>query len=247
MARVVSEKIWSSQKVRNINPEEWQPEYSWLLPIAAADGTFEADAHLVWAQAYSCNRRQWNTENVGRLLDELERVGLLQRADDENGKVWGRWVGSEKFLPSKERCRTNRYKTGRGDLFEASDGAAPAQRQESDVAATAQRPLGVGVGSGVGFGEGLGNGVGVDLVCGQGSVNEQEQVKSVCSSPSPTSTATAAATPTPTPLPFKRIRTAAPVQDGPSPDEQATMLRNFGVVPNGNGGWKKPDGNVEGK
>jgi hypothetical protein len=214
MARVVSEKIWSSQKVRTITPEEWQPEYSWLLPIAAADGTFEADPHLVWAQAYSCNRRKWDTEKVGRLLDELERVGLLQRARDETGKVWGRWVGSEKFLPTKERCKTNRYKTGRGDLFETSDGAAPEQRQESDGAAPAQRPLGVGVGSGVGVGEGVGNGVGVGLVCGQDSENEREQIKSVYSSPSPTATPTAAATPTP--LPFKRIRTAVPVQDGPS-------------------------------
>jgi hypothetical protein len=264
MARVVSEKLWTSEKVRNIKPEEWQPEYSWLLPIATADGTFECAPRLVWAQAYSCNRAKWNVDDVGLLLDELVRVGLLQRATDETGKVWGRWVGSEKFLPTKERCKTNRYKTGRGDLFEISDGAAPAQRQESDGAATAQRPLGVGVVGGFGGGEGKG----VDLVCGQGSANEQEQVKSVCSSPSPTAQATATATaeppnpddfsnrldysvacrkagvlPQPRRLPSERRDLATErFEKQRAAEEEASMLRNFGVVPDGQGRWKKPDG-----
>lgn len=214
MARVVSEKIWTSEKVRNINPKDWQPEYSWLLPIATADGTFECLPHLVWAQAYAfCRDQRWTDEKVGRLLDELVRVGLLQRATDESGKVWGRWVGSEKFLPSPERCKTNRYKTGRGDLF--SDGAATAQRPESDGAAQAQRPLGVGVGSGVGFGSGLGEGVGSGSpkASGNEQPNSNPNIKSVGEARRPS-------TPTPTPTPAATPKpTATPKREVLSPDE----------------------------
>jgi hypothetical protein len=152
MARVFNEAAWKSDKVFNIQPVEWRAEYAWVYSIALADGTFEASPRLVWMAAYASVRPDWDIEKVGHLLDELARVGLLRRTQDEQGKVWGRWVGSEKFLPSQERCKTNRYKTGRGDLF--SDVAASAQRPESDGAAPAQRPLGVGSGCGCGIGEG---------------------------------------------------------------------------------------------
>lgn len=151
MARVFSEAAWKSEKIDNIQPVEWRPEYAWLYSLALADGTFEAAPKLVWSAAYACVRPDWNITKVGQLLDELVRVGLLIRTQDETGKVWGRWVGSEKFLPTPERCKTKRYKTGRRDLF-TNDGAAPPQHQDGTAAAPPQHPQGLGVGVGVGVG-----------------------------------------------------------------------------------------------
>jgi|ERR1700723_2212977 len=65
-----------SDKIDNINPVSWRPEYAWLYPIALADGTFEAAPKLVWGKAYAVVRPDWNIEQVGQLLDEFERVGF---------------------------------------------------------------------------------------------------------------------------------------------------------------------------
>ncbi len=115
--RLFSESAWKSEKIDKIEPVQWRAEYAWLYSIALADGTFEAAPKLVWSAAYAHARPDWDSSKVGELLDELERVGLLERATDENGKVWGHWVGSEPFLPSPERIKKSRYKVGRGDLF----------------------------------------------------------------------------------------------------------------------------------
>jgi hypothetical protein len=206
MARVFNEAAWKSDKVFNIQPVEWRAEYAWVYSIALADGTFEASPRLVWMVAYASVRPDWDIEKVGHLLDELARVGLLRRTQDEQGKVWGRWVGSEKFLPSQERCKTNRYKTGRGDLF--SDVAAPAQRPESDGAAPAQRPLGIGVGGGVG--EGLGTGEGVGSGSPKNSETEPQVKGPVVSEASSSLANTVAPTPAPNPEDFtSRIDYAA--------------------------------------
>jgi hypothetical protein len=226
MAKLISERVWHSKKVRNIQPPEWSAEYTWLLPIAFVDGTFEADAQDIWSRAYACIRQGWDADKVAKLLDEFERVGLLQRTTDTDGKVWGFWVGSDNFLPPPSH--RERYKAGKRSLFGESsshqggikDASSSHQGCIKDASLSPPERVPLGVGSGVGGGFGRGEGTGVGLVCGQGSENEQpqEQVKGACSSSSssPTATPTAAATPTPTPLPFKRIRTATPAQDGPS-------------------------------
>src|SRR5438094_4701928 len=116
-ARVFSEAAWSSQKIAQIEPPEWRGEYAWLYPIALVDGTFEADARRLWAAAYATIRTDWDAAKVVLLLDEFERVGLLRRAKDENGRTWGYWVGSDKFGPTKASIKKARYKTGRLDLF----------------------------------------------------------------------------------------------------------------------------------
>src|ERR1039458_8380408 len=55
-ARVLNERVWHSEKLRNVQPASWRPEYAWLVSIAYVDGTFEADAQDIWAKAYACNR-----------------------------------------------------------------------------------------------------------------------------------------------------------------------------------------------
>jgi hypothetical protein len=185
MARVFSEAAWKSDKVLGISPAEWIPEYSWLYSIALVDGTFEATPRQLWMAAY-VGRPDWTPEKVGLLLDELERVGLLRRAKDENSKVWGWWVGSERFLPSKEHVDSHRYKRGRRDLFpqerRSSAGAAPEQSSaapdspEQRQNSAGESRLGVGVGSR--FGEGKGGGVGSGAAKASENEQRQEPVKS---------------------------------------------------------------------
>jgi hypothetical protein len=115
MSRVIKDNVYHSNKVSNIQPKEWRPEYSWLLPLSYVDGTFEAEAQNVWARAYAYSRPDWSTEKVAQLLDEFERVGLLQRTKDEHGRVWGFWTGSDNFTPPPSQ--RSHYKQGKRDLF----------------------------------------------------------------------------------------------------------------------------------
>lgn len=115
MARIISERLWHSSKVSNIQPKEWRPEYAWLVAIAFVDGTFEADPQEIWARAYAYSRPDWNAEKVVQLLDEFERVGLLQRIKDKDGRVWGFWTGSDNFTPPPSK--RNHYRAGKRSLF----------------------------------------------------------------------------------------------------------------------------------
>lgn len=115
MSRVIKDNVYHSNKVSNIQPKEWRPEYSWLLPLSYVDGTFEAEVQNVWARAYAYSRPDWSTEKVAQLLAEFERVGLLQRTKDEHGRVWGFWTGSDNFTPPPSQ--RSHYKQGKRDLF----------------------------------------------------------------------------------------------------------------------------------
>jgi hypothetical protein len=118
MARVISEKIWHSSKLAKVQPQEWRPEYAWLVAIAYVDGTFEADPRDIWARSYAYSRPDWSAEKVAQLLDEFERVGLLQRITDKDGRVWGFWTGSDNFTPPPSK--KSHYKAGKRSLFSPS-------------------------------------------------------------------------------------------------------------------------------
>jgi hypothetical protein len=211
MARLFYEQAWTSDKVCSIEPAAWIPEYAWLYSIAAADGTFEASPRLIWLAAYAA-RPDWDIAKVAELLDAFARAGLLQRKQDEHGKVWGWWTGSKPFLPSKERIEKSRYRKGRGDLFDGSNAAAQcasaAAACNSDAApccpaaAAPQHCLGVGVGVGSGEGEGLG--VGLDLAP---KISEKEHSQEQ-SKPEGVGFSSLSSPPTPTPEP--RLRKIVP-------------------------------------
>lgn len=109
------EALWRSDKLSKIEPPEFRAEYANLIPLALADGTFEANPRRVWADVYSYNRPDITLEVVEELLDELERVGLLIRRTDDAGKVWGKWTGIESRLPSDST--KDRYKSGNINIF----------------------------------------------------------------------------------------------------------------------------------
>lgn len=108
-ARVVDgDAIWLSDKVGALKPEH-RAEYSYLIPLAEANGVFEADPNRIWARAYSFHRSGIDPGWVRDLFSDFQRVDLL-RTWVEAGKTWGWWTGIDKSgrLPGKEHIK--RYK-----------------------------------------------------------------------------------------------------------------------------------------
>jgi len=108
-ARVVDgDAIYLSGRVKALKPEH-RAEYSYLIPMAEANGVFDADPDRIWATAYAYLRDGISPGWVRDLLEDFKRVDLL-RTWTENGKVWGFWTGIDKAgrLPSKKHW--NRYK-----------------------------------------------------------------------------------------------------------------------------------------
>lgn len=128
------EALWRSDKLNKVEPIEFRAEYANLLPLALGDGTFEANPRRVWADVYSYNRPDITLELVEEILSEFERVGILVRKTDENGKIWGLWVGIESRLPSEST--RDRYKTGKSNLFSN----IVSEKQYREDVATESRP-----------------------------------------------------------------------------------------------------------
>lgn len=109
------EALWRSNKLNQVQPLHFRAEYANIIPLAEADGTFEANARRVWADVYSFNRPDVSLELVEKILDEFERVGMLVRKSDEKGKTWGIFIGIEARLPAKSQ--REKYKQGNARLF----------------------------------------------------------------------------------------------------------------------------------
>src|ERR1700730_12859591 len=86
------EGLWRSDKLAQVEPPSFRAEYACLLPLALANGVFEANARRIWATVYSYNRPDVNVEQVEKILAEFERVKLLFIWTD-SGKIWGYCVG----------------------------------------------------------------------------------------------------------------------------------------------------------
>jgi hypothetical protein len=159
--RVFSDAAWTSDKVKAL-PEDFRAEYAWIYSLALCDGTFECDTRKIWAQCYAPTRKisgkgGFTVERVGELLQELVRVGLLLTQTDAQGKTWGYWVGSEKFLPP--RAHWHKYKRGKGFLFTGPD----AVQNDSGIVTEESRKTS-SIGLGVGLGSGLGRGIGPEAI-----------------------------------------------------------------------------------
>src|ERR1700722_13635695 len=92
---VDGEALWRSDKLAQVQPPEFRSEYANLIPLAESDGSFEANARRVWTEVYSYNRPDVTPDLVEDMLNEFERVGMIRRTKDENGKVWGIFIGIE--------------------------------------------------------------------------------------------------------------------------------------------------------
>jgi hypothetical protein len=108
-SRVVDgDAIYLSGKVKAVKPEH-RVEYSYLIPLAEANGVFDADPDRIWATAYAYHRDGIDPGRVREMLADFERVDLL-RTWTEAGKTWGYWTGIDKSgrLPGKAHLK--RYK-----------------------------------------------------------------------------------------------------------------------------------------
>lgn len=102
------EGLWRSDKLSRVEPLSFRPEYAYLLPLALANGVFEANPLRIWANVYSYNRPDVDVKQVEKILDEFERVKLLFRWT-HGRKTWGYFVGIEKpgRLPPPSRLKNS--------------------------------------------------------------------------------------------------------------------------------------------
>jgi hypothetical protein len=106
--RVVGgDAISRSDKLLKIEPVAFRAEYSYLLTLALANGSFECEPRKIWTNLYAYNRPDFSPERVAEMLDVYERAKMLYRWSDAEGKIWGHWVGQLKAgrLPGAGRIK----------------------------------------------------------------------------------------------------------------------------------------------
>lgn len=138
-------------------------EYANLLPLAMANGTFEANPEKVWSKVYSYNRREISPEQVAAMMDELERVRMVFRWKDPSGKQWGYFIGIDKpgRLPPASRIRGAHELRGPEPpmlMIQQFIKEGGTDGQPMAIQDVLGGYIGFGVGSGLGVGIGSGSG-----------------------------------------------------------------------------------------
>jgi hypothetical protein len=99
--------IWLSDKLARIEPVWCRPEYTWIYPIASANGTFEHNLPKIFALCY-CRRPDMTLEKLEIMFAAFEREKLIFKFFDKpSGLHWGFFTGSRKpgRLPSASRVQ----------------------------------------------------------------------------------------------------------------------------------------------
>jgi hypothetical protein len=154
--------LWKSDKIARIQPEWMRAEYANWIPLALANGSFEADTRRIWATVYSYNRPDISFDDTEEVRREFCRVGLLFLWSDEaSGKIWGYFTGIEKpgRLPAKSRLDKKHEPIGPTPPADALRSYIELTRSKALDAAVVSQWLANGC-LGFGFGSGIGLGVG---------------------------------------------------------------------------------------
>jgi hypothetical protein len=106
---IEGEGIWLSDKIAKL-PEKFRAEYANILPLALADGIFECEPRRVWCTVYAYNRPEITVEYVTEMLNLMEDVGLIVRAEHE-GHKWAFFIGIDKPGRLPEPSKRGRYTT----------------------------------------------------------------------------------------------------------------------------------------
>ncbi len=107
--RVVDgDALWLSEKVRSL-PEEYRLHYANWIPMAEANGVFEADIYRIQAKIYAYLMPEVTPEIVASILKAFTEAGLVKqwREDDKN---WGYFTGIEKSGRLPPLGHLSRYK-----------------------------------------------------------------------------------------------------------------------------------------
>ena len=153
--------VWKSDKIARIQPEWMRAEYANWIPLALANGSFEADTRRIWANIYSYNRPNISFDDAEEIRREFCRVGLLFLWPDEaSGKIWGYFTGIEKpgRLPSKSRLDKRHEPMGPNPPADNLRSYVELTRSQSLDPAVVSQWLANGC---LGFGLGIGTGLGI--------------------------------------------------------------------------------------
>jgi hypothetical protein len=107
------ERVWNSRKIAILKPEH-RAEYSWIYPLALANGVFECSARNVFFTCYK-NRPEVDLAKTQQILDDFAAVGLLFRWKEPDGSEWGYWTGAHAqygVLPAESRVKDGHYTLG---------------------------------------------------------------------------------------------------------------------------------------
>lgn len=156
--RVVDgEALWTSDKLAEVQPPEYRAEFANLLSLSLANGVFECDPAKVYRAVYAYNRPDRTREDVATILAEFERVKMLFRWREPDGKWWGHFVGIDKPGRLPADSRKDREKLGPEpppeELREFLN-AVPGRYPEGSRSVPGAYP---GKGNGSGFGSGSGS------------------------------------------------------------------------------------------
>jgi hypothetical protein len=156
--------VWKSDKIARIEPEWMRAEYANWIPLALANGAFEADTRRIWATIYSYNRPDISFDDAEEVKREFCRVGLLFLWPDQaSGKIWGYFTGIEKpgRLPARSRLDKKHEPIGPTPPANALRSYVELTRAKALDAAVVSQWLANGcLGFGIGIGLGLGSGSG---------------------------------------------------------------------------------------
>lgn len=157
---VDGEALWTSKKLRRVEPEWYRAEYANLIPLALANGVFEYDPQAIWAKVYAANRPSVTPDDVRKILESYGIHKLIFRfRADSDGSEWGFWVGIDRpgRLPSEVRWGKNE-KVGpavpRDQLVSFLMDTNGIHEESNGIPRAGARGVGSGVGVGVGSGTG---------------------------------------------------------------------------------------------
>jgi hypothetical protein len=156
--------VWQSEKIARVQPEWMRSEYANWIPLALANGSFEADTRRIWSTVYSYNRPDISLDDADEIKREFCRTGLLFLWPDQaSGKIWGYFTGIEKpgRLPARSRLDKKHEPIGPIPPVDALRSYIELTRSKALDAAVVSQWLANGcLGFGFGFGFGTGSGTG---------------------------------------------------------------------------------------
>jgi hypothetical protein len=109
--RLVSETIYQSDKLYSV-PEDFRPEYPWIIPMVKANGCMEYNVPVIWRTAYSLMRPDVNRETLQKVFEAFVEAKLVFPFKHSDGKSYIFFIGMEKsgLLP----CKSEREKYAEG-------------------------------------------------------------------------------------------------------------------------------------